>query len=184
MSLIEDYNQAWILLQQGHLDEARAEFERLAAAGQPHALAWVIWARLLDGEPGAARDAWQQHAPLVPLWIAGSGLDARLTARMWAQWPNCQGNAGIAFAATGDDVQAERLWRQAAVFGSAEAHAFRAVLAQRQGKADLAESLVGLLEPSQRAQVGAVMAEVGQQAGGWFAAWAEDCRHLLDASSR
>jgi len=181
-NLISDYNQALALLEQGQPALARQALERTAASGLPHALARVVWMGLLDGDAAGACGAWQEHSAAIPRWIADQDPPRQLA--MWAQWPNCQGNAGLALAATGDPMAADLLWRQAAVSGHAEALAFRAVLAWRQADPGRARHLAALLEPAQAQQVRKVMTEVRQQGSGWFADWAADCLLLLDGRER
>jgi len=180
LDLITEYNAAWALMSQGQPDQARGGFERAAAGGQPHALSTVIWSDLLAGDLDRARAAWEEHSAKVPGWIEKAGLDERMQATMWAQWPNCQGNAGLAYAATGDPRAAWRLWREAATAGNREAQAFAAVLARRQGKQDLADVMIAELSERERDQVRAVMGEVCEQGIGWFQDWAKECLSLLD----
>lgn len=178
--LIGDYNNAWALMVAGQVDRAQAAFERAAAGGQPHALSTVIWHRMLRDDPAGARRAWEDCSPRVPEWIEGSGLDERMQARMWAEWPNCQGNAGLAFAATADLGQASRLWQEAARAGSGEALAFWAVAAWRAGDLGEAESIIGGLAATDRAEVRSVMDDAHRQGVGWLRDWAGDCLRLLD----
>lgn len=172
-------NAAWTALNEGRIDQALIGFERAAQAGQPNALATLIWVRCQRGEFQLALRAWEECRLNVPAFMEQVQTEGGELLGMEDQIPNFTSNAALALLAVGRRQEALDNWESAAASGHLEARAYPGVLAWREGRRESAMGDLRSLTEDELDELRSGLAEEAQGEG-WLADWAQSALDAID----
>lgn len=184
------------LMESGSKEEGRRLLLEAAQAGQPNALASVIWYNVLNDEIDMAIFNFEKCLPMTGPWIQ---REANRINKLWLVTPqekqgviqhyqyqvsNSKSNAGLAYLAKGEESVAMKLWSEAAMnHGHLEARFYPLFQLCIQNP----ETAVGVLTGAfSKHELQALINDTKEVSSGkgWLANWANQGMNVLKTAAQ